>query len=161
MNDKILYTIFMLQSPVQMVGSLNQASHHTQQYLSQLTQQTASDGLKPAAPTHHHQYHQNAVQSYNNTSVNQQYNSSSATTHQPPTASQVYTTNQQQQQYGSGASNNPVAYVNNSYNNAYNDQSVSQQPVRTTKQRARVPPPSKVRFYNKRKVFNVFISLIF
>lgn len=115
------------QSPVQIGGTLNAAQT---QYLSQLTQQN-SDNIK--------QY--GTAQTYHAQSTTQQY--PGGTTGGAPT-SQSYPGGQQ---YGTS----PNAYVNNAYvapNGGYRaqgDAQSSQQPPRAKTQRARVPPPSKVR----------------
>lgn len=118
-----------IQSPVHMVSTLNQAQT---QYLNQLTQQTSSSST--AVDKLHHQQQQQQQQQYGAT-VQQSYNNA---TQQYGVGGTGYNA---PQQYVTQPTN---AYVNNTYGTSYGtDQNSAQQPVRT-KQRARVPPPSKV-----------------
>lgn len=122
-----------------MVGTLNAAQT---QYLNQLTQQS-NENMKVAQ-----QYGSgHPSQPYGNTTP-QPYNTGQAYVNNSSAASQQYSA----AQYGSSPvtntyNNTNYTAVNSNYGNATDTpvQVQQQQPVRTKTQRARVPPPSKVK----------------
>lgn len=126
---KVHFMLFFFQSPVpQIVGTLNAAQT---QYLSQLTQQTSENskaaqyGSNVASQQPPGQYNTAAAQPYVSQGSIPQYASSPVIT--------TYA--------ASNVANSIYVSSSNGVSSAQN------QPARKT-QRARVPPPSKVGFFN-------------
>lgn len=122
--------------PSMHTGTLNAAQA---QYLNQLTQQS-SENMKVAQ-----QYTNNHLSQTYGSATSQNYNSGQTFVN-TNAASQPYTNSAQPYNASGATAYGNNTYSNNSYSNATENSSGSQhQPVRTKTQRARVPPPSKVR----------------